>query len=113
MKKSSNHFRTMRFALLLLTITATMFAVPAWTLGQCSVLPGRAVIADDWDASFTQDGPGKGLEPKNSPGWTGGDSTYSLLLPNGDSAFFFSDSYIGEWPAVKGDGTVTRSASGL
>lgn len=69
--------------------------------------------AEEWDDIFTQDGPGKGLEPEGSPGWTGGDSTYSLLLPNGDTAFFFSDSYIGESPRTKGDGTVTPSANGL
>ena len=46
-------------------------------------------MATEWDAIFTQDGPGKGLEPNGAPGWTGGDSTYSVLLPNGDTAFFF------------------------
>jgi len=71
------------------------------------------VKATKWDAIFTQDGPGKGLQAAGSPAWTGGDSTYSILLPNGDTAFFFSDSYIGESPKTKGDGTVTRSSSGL
>lgn len=80
---------------------------------QCPVIAGNATQATEWDAIFTQDGPGKGLEPAGAPGWTGGDSTYSLRLPNGDTAFFFSDSYIGESPRVKGDGTVTRDANGL
>ncbi|MEO7673501.1 MAG: hypothetical protein ABIU09_05420 [Pyrinomonadaceae bacterium] len=69
--------------------------------------------ATKWDAIFTQDGPGNGLEADGSPGWTGGDSTYSLHLPNGDTAFFFSDSYIGEWPKRKGDGTVAQTSNGL
>ena len=80
---------------------------------QCGISPSKGAIAEEWDRIFTQDGPGKGLEPEGSPGWAGGDSTYSLLLPNGDTAFFFSDSYVGEWPATKGDGTVTRTARGL
>ena len=90
----------------LLLLTTSAFS-------QCAISPSVGVRADEWDSVFTQDGPGRGLEPAGSPGWTGGDSTYSLLLPNGDTAFFFSDSYIGEFPRVKGDGTVTRSASGL
>lgn len=80
---------------------------------QCSVAPPTAVKATEWDAIFTQDGPGNGLEPEGSPGWTGGDSTYSLRMPNGDTAFFFSDSYIGELPRTKGDGSVTRTSGGL
>ena len=89
---------------------ATQLAVS--TISQCLVAPDRGVMADDWDQTFIQYGPGKGLEPKGSPGWIGGDATFSLLLPNGDSAFFFSDSYIGEWPAAKGDGTVKVRGDG-
>jgi hypothetical protein len=66
-----------------------------------------------FDSVFTQDGPGLSLEPAGSPGWTGGDSTYSIELPNGDTAFFFSDSYIGEFPRFAGDGSVTTNANGL
>jgi len=32
---------------------------------------------------------------QNGPGWTGADSSYSLALPDGDSLFLWSDSYIG------------------
>lgn len=67
----------------------------------------------DFDSIFTQDGPGRGLEPAGSAGWTGGDSTYSIELPNGDTAFFFSDSYVGESPRFAGDGSVTTDANGL
>jgi len=66
-----------------------------------------------FDAVWTQNGPGTVNEPGGGPGWTGADSTYSIILPNGDSAFFFSDSYIGESPTVSGDGTVSTDANGL
>ena len=82
-------------------------------LAQCPISPATGVKAAEFDTIFTQDGPGKGIQPKGSAGWVGGDSTYSVLLPNGDTAFFFSDSYIAEWPKTKGDGTVTRAANGL
>ncbi len=95
------------------TFLIIVLLLPAASFGQCPISPSTGMIAKDWDAIFTQDGPGKGLEPKGSPGWTGGDSTYSLLLPNGDTAFFFSDSYVGEWPKRKGDGTVNRDRNGL
>ena len=95
--------------LILLAIVIQQIA----SLAQCPISPSKGVPAKDWDAIFTQDGPGAGLEPAASPGWTGGDSTYSIPLPNGDTAFFFSDSYIGESPMTKGDGTVTRTSSGL
>lgn len=105
----------MAFVLLFRAAAAIILGLvlSAGALPQCPIQPGKTERAAAWDTILTQDGPGKGLEPKGSPGWTGGDSTYSLLLPNGDTAFFFSDSYIGEWPKAKGDGTVTRSASGL
>jgi len=32
---------------------------------------------------------------QNGPGWTGADGTYSLALPNGNSLWLWSDSYIG------------------
>ncbi|HUR96809.1 MAG TPA: hypothetical protein VMZ26_01955, partial [Pyrinomonadaceae bacterium] len=96
-----------------LTFLIILSLLPAASAAQCLIAPSNGVIASEWDAVFTQDGPGKGLEPNGSPGWTGGDSTYSLLLPNGDTAFFFSDSYIGESPPTKGDGSVTRSWNGL
>ena len=36
-----------------------------------------------------------GLMIQNGPGWTGADGSYSLALPNADSLFLWSDSYIG------------------
>jgi hypothetical protein len=79
----------------------------------CSLDVRAGTSNSQFDAIFTQDGPGKGLEPVGKPGWTGADSTYSIELPNGDTAFFFSDSYIGESPALAGDGTVTTDVNGL
>jgi hypothetical protein len=79
----------------------------------CDITARQGVANTGFDTIFTQDGPGAGLEPAGSPGWTGADSTYSILLPNGDTAFFFSDSYIGEYPAKAGDGTVTTDVNGL
>ncbi|MCC6824445.1 MAG: hypothetical protein IT172_01725 [Acidobacteria bacterium] len=79
----------------------------------CTLNVGKGETAKEWDAIFTQKGPGTGLEPKGIPGWTGADSTISIELPNGDSAFFFSDSFIGEWPPMPGDGRVHTNTNGL
>lgn len=59
--------------------------------------------ATEWNKVFT----------RNGPGWTGGDTTVSIELPNGDSAFFFSDSFIAEDPAKPGDGSVHTNSNGL
>lgn len=79
----------------------------------CSILARPGEPDENFNAEYTQNGPGTGKEPGGIAGWTGADSTYSVLLPNGDSAFFFSDSYIGESPAASGDGSVTSDANGL
>ena len=79
----------------------------------CTVSASPGTPDSVFNAEYTENGPGTGNEPIGMPGWTGADSTYSVLLPNGDSAFFFSDSYIGEYPAVSGDGTVTTNSNGL
>ena len=79
----------------------------------CSIGVQLGTPDSSFDSIFTQNGSGTGLEPAGIPGWTGADSTYSILLPNGDTAFFFSDSYTGESPAMTGDGTVTTDANGL
>ena len=63
-------------------------------LSQCEIKVGKGEPAAKWDDLFTQ----------NGPGWTGGDTTVSIELPNGDTAFFFSDSYVAEHPAKPGDG---------
>lgn len=70
---------------------------------QCDIAPGTGAPAVEWNRIFT----------RNGPGWTGGDTTVSLELPNGDSAFFFSDSYMAEDPALPGDGSVFTNGRGL
>lgn len=107
-------FSSVRF----LTVNATVVMVALFgshaALGQtCSVSASTASIDTSFDSAFTQNGPGTGLEPSNHPGWTGADSTYSIKLPDGDTAFFFSDSYIGQSPTVSGDGTGTTNSNGL
>jgi hypothetical protein len=86
----------------------------------CTVHATAATPDTTFDEDFTQNGPGQPApngriqEPSNVPGWTGGDSTYSIYLPmTGETAFFFSDSYIGQAPAQTGDGTAYTDANGL
>lgn len=73
------------------------------TLPQCEISVGKGESAKEWNENFT----------RNGPGWTGADTTVSVELPNGDSAFFFSDSYIAEDPAKPGDGSVYTNDNGL
>lgn len=80
---------------------------------QCEISVGKGKAAEDWNKIFTQNGPGTGLEPDGMAGWTGADSTISIELPSGDSAFFFSDSFIAESPAKPGDGKVYTNENGL
>ncbi len=82
-------------------------------LPQCEISVGKGKAAEDWNKIFMQNGPGTGLEPEGSAGWTGADSTISIELPNGDSAFFFSDSFIAESPQMPGDGRVFTNENGL
>src|SRR6267378_3232941 len=85
----------------LLVVSSLVYDNPSSVSAQTCTVNASAGTSDAvFDAIWTQNGPGTGNEPGGSPGWTGADSTYSIMLPNGDSAFFFSDSYIGESPAV-------------
>lgn len=99
-------------ALTLLAIVSGLNAQPGGTQ-TCNQFFRAGSSDTTFDSIFTQDGPGLGLEPAGSAGWTGGDSTYSIELPNGDTAFFFSDSYVGEFPRFAGDGSVITNANGL
>lgn len=94
--------------LLCLLIFAIQTAFP-----QCELTVGKGEIAEEWNEIFTQNGPGTGLEPDGMTGWTGGDSTISIELPGGDTAFFFSDTFLGEYPAKPGDGRVFENKNGL
>jgi len=94
-------------------ITAFGMTPAGVTQSTCTVSAASGAPDATFNAAATQNGPGTGNEPSGSPGWTGADSTYSLLLANGNTAFFYSDSYIGQSPALGGDGTVTTNANGL
>lgn len=80
---------------------------------QCELSVGKGEMAEDWNKDFTLNGPGTGLAPAGMSAWTGADSTISLELPNGDTAFFFSDSYVAESPEKPGDGKVYTNENGL
>jgi hypothetical protein len=70
---------------LFLCLSCFSYFLPAQA--QC-VLPGApspATIDVTFDSFFQQ----------NGPGWTGGDGSYSLLLPDGTNLWMWSDSYIG------------------
>lgn len=70
---------------------------------QCDITVGKGESAKEWNDIFT----------RNGPGWTGADTTVSIEQPNGDSAFFFSDSFIAEEGGKPGDGSVQVNANGL
>ena len=102
--------RTMTIALSVGFLAATAVPLNAQT---CTVSTQVGSPDAIFNAEYTENGPGTGNEPSGSPGWTGADSTFSVRLPDGDSAFFFSDSYAGQSPPLSGDGTVTTNANGL
>jgi hypothetical protein len=70
----------MRFVLLFLCGLSAM-------CGQCTLPPppGPGTPDTTFDTFFMQ----------NGPGWTGADGTYSVLLPDGQNLWVWSDSYIG------------------
>src|SRR5204863_5695407 len=98
---------------LLLTLGFSTLASHPLEAQTCTVTAGTGTLDSHFDSEYTENGPGTGKEPLGMPGWTGADSTYSVLLPSGDSAFFFSDSYVGEYPTLSGDGTVSTNSNGL
>jgi hypothetical protein len=68
-------------------IACTIFLTILPAVSQCT-LPGNPSPATEdttFDTFFKQ----------NGPGWTGGDGSYSLLLPDGTNLWMWSDSYIG------------------
>ena len=74
-----------RSSLCLVYLGLLLLSRPA--LSQCVLpaAPSAATIDSTFDGYATQ----------NGPGWTGGDGTYSLALPDGTNLFMWSDSYIG------------------
>jgi hypothetical protein len=109
--KQFHLFRTSTATLLICAVP--LFAALDLSAQTCTVSASPGAPDSTFNAEYAENGPGTGKEPSGMPGWTGADSTYSVLLPSGDSAFFFSDSYIGEYPALSGDGTVTTNSNGL
>jgi hypothetical protein len=73
--------------LVILLIISTIFLTTLPAFSQCTLpsAPSPAIEDTTFDTFFQQ----------NGPGWTGGDGTYSLLLPDGTSLWMWSDSYIG------------------
>jgi hypothetical protein len=80
----------MRYTLTTLLLLSLSAATPAAAQGSCRVAetlpePLSAVPAPELNALFDLRG----------PGWTGGDSTYSLPLPDGRVLWLFSDTFLG------------------
>ena len=71
-----------------LSLLALIFASGKDLQAQSCTLPPAPSPASI-DSSFDD------LMIQNGPGWTGADASYSLALPDGDSLFLWSDSYIG------------------
>ena len=71
-----------------LLITCVIFLTTLPSFSQCTLPAPPSPAAEDttFDTFFMQ----------NGPGWTGGDGTYSLLLPDATNLWMWSDSYIGK-----------------
>src|SRR5580700_8511478 len=74
-----------RIKLALITTTTFLITLPAFSQCTLPAPPSPATEDTTFDTFFQQ----------NGPGWTGGDGTYSLLLPDGTNLWMWSDSYIG------------------
>ena len=72
-------------ALLSLCLLFLVASAPANSQCVLPAAPNPATIDSNFDSFFMQ----------NGPGWTGGDGSYSLLLPDGTNLWMWSDSYIG------------------
>ena len=70
-----------------LTLLGAFLLISLLAQAQCTLpaAPTAGVVDTTFDAYVTQ----------NGPGWTGGDGTYSLALPDGTNLWMWSDSYIG------------------
>jgi hypothetical protein len=76
-----------RSVVLFLFSLSLVVACSLWSVAQCTLpsVPNPATIDSTFDGYVTQ----------NGPGWTGGDGTRSVLLPDGTNLWMWSDSYIG------------------
>ena len=74
------------FAFVLLAVVALLVSCGGNQQSSPITPPASIGVLDQqFDQLFTQ----------NGPGWTGGDSAYSVRLPDGRTVWMFSDSYIG------------------
>jgi hypothetical protein len=62
-----------------------LISLPSYSQCMLPPAPNQATVDSTFDSYFTQ----------NGPGWTGGDGSYSLLLPDGNDLWMWSDSFIG------------------
>src|SRR6185369_4369726 len=74
-------------AMRILGIAIGLWLASRAALAQCVLPPAPQPAVPDaaFDALFTQ----------NGPGWTGGDGTFSTLLPDGRHLWMWSDSFLG------------------
>ena len=75
----------MRLSPSIASFVPLLLLLPAF--GQCTLpsTPTQGTIDPTFDSYVTE----------NGPGWTGGDGTFSLPLPDGTNLWMWSDSYIG------------------
>ncbi|HEX7021918.1 MAG TPA: DUF5005 domain-containing protein [Trueperaceae bacterium] len=81
-----------KLVMLALALGACARAADGCTLLGDSIEEASAVVDAEFNARFTREG----------PGWTGGDGTYSVRLPDGRTLWLFSDTFLGR---VNPDGT--------
>ena len=61
----------------------------------CATLESQTCQLPQPPGQGTPDAAFDALVTQNGPGWTGGDGSYSLLLPDGSGLWLWSDSYVG------------------
>src|SRR6266480_3082088 len=66
---------------LLLTLGFPTLASHPLAAQTCTVTAATGTLDSNFDSEYTENGPGTWKEPLGMPGWTGADSTYSVLLP--------------------------------
>ena len=73
----------------------TCLVLSFWAIVLLSSMPVYSCTLPGNPSAGTIDSTFDGYVMQNGPGWTGGDGTYSLVLPDGTNLFMWSDSYIG------------------
>jgi hypothetical protein len=75
-------------------ITGFSFTLILLTLISCNQFPGRKKISDD-DLKVVQDNFFTEMFNRDCCGYTGGDGTISVLLPDGRTVWIFGDTFLG------------------